>query len=713
MAIELRVHGVSGSAVETILDRPWNGRVAGDGDSGFYRPRPEIGGTTGPGGATLEGYRWGSLTSGAAARALWLLLLPFMFANVALWLRPPLKPNRQGLYRTVARLYAATVTGTFVLALSGISMDLVGWQCATPDNACATSHWYLGFLTREPFGQTGRRLAVAALVPLLGVLALWYLGKRTWSRYEAYEGDTDVDGEGLSAPGFWRGKPLVGRLRRLHVAIALGTLDAVLAGVLATHDRDTAGWILAGTTGAVLLLAVVALALRGMVDRDRPGRWAEGYARVVRSLAVLLTIATFGYAWRPREDWPTHGGLPGYGMTITSLFAVQIGLLLLLALTAVVQRCPGMYLGGLAGPVIGSLGLAVATAFTAGLFFQVADFLDKGATPVGTRSSEALEVPASLQWASLGMVATVLVVALVGLGTWLFLVPRLRRTAAGIVAQDYPDTGADPARAKAIAAEIADTKLTDHSGQLLLWGYLPLGAAAVVVTILALRGVGPLDLVPEGGLGARILTVAVTVGTYVIGLATLGLMALGTQAYRNQSVRRVVGIAWDLGTFWPRGGHPLAPPCYAERVVPELVTRTGYLASTGRVVLSGHSQGSVLVAAAVLQLPSTVDNVALLTYGAPIRRLYGRLFPAYVHDEALTKVNEKVDGWVNLWRDTDPIGGAVGQPARDRRFVDPAGFPIAPGDTAYPEIRGHSDYIADPAFGATVSELSAGPAAGA
>src|SRR5205814_5317914 len=88
MAIELRVHGVSGSPVEAELDRPWVGQVAGDGDSGFYRPRPEIGGTTGPGGATLEGYRWGSLTSGAAARALWLLLLPFMLANIAIWLRP-------------------------------------------------------------------------------------------------------------------------------------------------------------------------------------------------------------------------------------------------------------------------------------------------------------------------------------------------------------------------------------------------------------------------------------------------------------------------------------------------------------------------------------------------------------------------------------------------------------------------------------------------
>ena len=89
MTVELRVHGVSGSPTEGVLDRPWVGRVAGDGDSGFYRPRPEIGGTTGPGGATLEAYRWGSLTSGAAARALWLLLLPFMLANVAIWLRPP------------------------------------------------------------------------------------------------------------------------------------------------------------------------------------------------------------------------------------------------------------------------------------------------------------------------------------------------------------------------------------------------------------------------------------------------------------------------------------------------------------------------------------------------------------------------------------------------------------------------------------------------
>jgi hypothetical protein len=715
MATELRVHGVSGTPVESLLDRPLLCQVAGDADAGFFRPRPAYGDTTGPGGAVLEGYRWGNLTAGAAARALWLLLLPFMLANVALWLRPPGAGRRA--YRTLCRLFAASVTGTFVLAVVGISVDLVAWQCATPGNPCGTTRSYLAYLTHGFFAPTGRRLAMLSLVPIGAVAVLWYLGARTWSRYEAYVGTSDVDGDGLAAPGFWRGRSLVYRLRALHVAIAFATLDAVLLGVLAPHDGWVAGWLLAGLVALILPLALVALALPGMVDRDRPAPWAQGFARGLRMAAVLSTMGVWGYAMWPRHAWPTGGGLPGYGLTVTVLFAAQIALLLVLAAVAFAQRGPGQYLAGLAGPIAASVGLAIAAAFTAGASFQVADFLDRSASPVGRSSAARLQPPAALQWSALGMTVTVVVLLLVGLGVWRFLLPRLRAAARPVTDGDFPGGRAgDAGRAAAIDNAIADARLTDHSGQLLLWGYVPLAVAAVAVTILALAGIGPVDLAPAGSRAGSIVTFATTLGTYLIGLAALGLMFLGYRAYRDQSVRRVVGVLWDLGTFWPRAAHPLAPPCYAERAVPELATRTAWLAGQGEVILSGHSQGSVLAAATVLQLsPSTLDNVALLTHGSPITRLYARLFPAYVNADTLAAVAAGVRGrWVNLWRDSDPIGGpihgTVGEPARDRRLADPAGFPVPPADTVYPPVRGHSGYPSDPAFGLAVADLtSTGP----
>ena len=90
----------------------------------------------------------------------------------------------------------------------------------------------------------------------------------------------------------------------------------------------------------------------------------------------------------------------------------------------------------------------------------------------------------------------------------------------------------------------------------------------------------------------------------VVGLSA-GLVMLGSQIRRSEKTRKAVGVIWDLTTFWPRAAHPLAPPCYAERVVPELLTRVALGARPGRrgcrtaepVILSGHSQGSLIVLA--------------------------------------------------------------------------------------------------------------------
>jgi hypothetical protein len=157
----------------------------------------------------------------------------------------------------------------------------------------------------------------------------------------------------------------------------------------------------------------------------------------------------------------------------------------------------------------------------------------------------------------------------------------------------------------------------------------------------------------------------------------------------------------------------------------------------GKALLSCHSQGSVLGAAVLLQIETPVSaKTSFLTYGSPLTRLYGRFFPAYFSQQALARLGSflasgpQVDDrtcwrWRNLYRLSDPIGGAVfheysgtSEPRRknqgngdcndvDRQLVDPV-FAPADGDPCYPMILGHSGYFDDPAFQWTVASLRRG-----
>ncbi|MEU9829512.1 hypothetical protein [Micromonospora chersina] len=721
---EIRVHGVADRGPEAILDHPTVVRVAGDRNAAFYRPRPGFGATTGPGGVTLEAYQWSRLTGGTAARTFSLvLLLPFTLANIAVWMLPAAGRDGAGV-RALCRLLGATLTAMYVLSVVGVSLDLLAWQCAAYPRCLEGRRWISWSAGLSP----GQRLTVLAVVPLIAIYLLWRLGARTWQLPEdASAAPQGVGADRLDTPDFWDTRALLGRLRSLHVAVALGTLDAGLLLPLVGHDRSPPGYALLAAD-AVLLATALALLCRPALERRGGGPGAGRSARSARWAAFLLTGGTLAYALLPRPPWRAEGSLPGSAELQAWLFVGQFALLVALGSSALVQRrrrhCAGTALaGGLGAPMLITVAIGVGLAFAAALNLFLADYLDRGHSPIVARplppGVPPLSPPAAGRWNILGFSLALLVAVL--MAVVVSGVHRARRAGAAekIVREEFPEASrVPPERVRAVRDAIIRSWLADRLGTALLATYsalalLTLGAAGLTPEF---GGPGQLALELGGPRLSRPIVFLSDLGTLLVVLVAVVIAAGGLVASRSSGIR-LVGVLWELATFWPRTAHPLAPPCYAERAVPELTRRIRGLAVAGEsVVLSGQSHGSALAAATVLHLPpSCRHRVALLTYVTPLDRLYARVFPAYVNEKVLHEVGERIGWrWISLWRRTDPIGGRVfpdapsDDPAGrvDRRVRDPKGLVIPPTDTVPPAVCRHR-FEPDEDFHAAVAELAA------
>jgi hypothetical protein len=817
---ELRVHGVAGTAPESVLQHPHTEQVAGNRDAGFFRRWWEAQSVSADSpGRRREAYSWGGLTSGDNLRALWLLLLPFMLLNVAFYMAPyrrPPEPDeptgwrerwtvwRRGWWSTprrdrrrdrfsasVQRLLALSFTVTFALTAITVAMDLVGWKCAAPatGDVCGTS--WLGWLDAAWLrDRPGRQVAVTALLPLAVIGLLWWLAGATWDKLERVRppsSDTAARPVEIETPledrAMWNGRGPVRRLRAVHVATGLA-----LPGVFALAPvQANSAWrptVLLALV-AFLVAMVVVVAHPTVAHRERPSRdtgkeddderrspfrflpWCA-LALTVLGLAVAATgtvAATAGTA-------EVRSTLPWLAGALQWTFLVQAVLLALLlaacwslrrrARRAAADADSGekRRVGlrpawrGYAMPAIALLAWVLAGGFSAGIVLRAADILGTPVAP-GYRGDDAypLVVPLAYRWVAAAAFALAVTAVLSAVFVWV----RLRRwkQMTTDVAQAYgaAATKADEKRTEEIARAWARATLLTGEARRVL-GFL-LVVTAVVVLV---AGVCFLFFRDSWAIDERL----VTAGNAVLSASVLGLLWVGRQAYRNPAQRRTVGIVWDLGTFWPRAVHPLAPPCYAERAVPDLIGRLEYLTGTGTdgagkddgtVLLSCHSQGSVLGAVVLMQVGTpTSARTAFLTYGCPLARLYGRFFPAYFSATALdrlggflrdtdTDTEADIDTatgtdhrpaaaadaveratwrWRNLYRRSDPIGGAVfvdrppvWSSARadpddvDRPLLDPI-FARSPGDPCSPPIRGHSNYFADPAFAWTADALQSG-----
>jgi len=789
---ELRIHGVSGTPPDNMLGHPHPRLVAGDGVAGFYRRwwpggRPTCDDRDVEARRHREAYSWGGLTSGAGSRALWLLLLPFMLLNVAFYMtpRPPVQdqdePGSGGrrLLRRVGaaaqRLLALTLTGSLVLSVIGLAMDLVGWQCGRATAGCDARHGWLGFLLSEWLGAPHRQLAVTSLVPAAVVALLWHLGRTTWQAHEQIRVDERDEAPGpvlLENRGTWNGGRAVGQLRAAHVAGAFSLVAVLLLAPLVR--RSGPGQVLLVVHLLVIAAVVAAVAWFHIADRQPPAgeaaapplQWVDRLSAAAALLYLLTAVLAFLLPLDPGR--PDSGGLPWFTGAVLGTFLVQAALLVvLLGVTVAIalstkRRWPrpdawkavpdhpgrdvaGKWaLAGLGTPVLSMLGWLLAGGFGAGLALRAAGFLG---TPAATDRSDpaagALVVPPPYFWAA----GISLILLAANVAACLYLLTRWRAArrkltadveaayerlnpqaaaASRSVAGDQAVTVAEGALAKRlrrIAGTWAWATLTDHAGRVL--GWLLAGTALLLVASAAAYLRWGADWLPTR------FSWLTTGGSYAIGLAALGLILVSRNAYRNPGLRRTVGILWDLGTFWPRATHPLAPPCYTERVMPELIDRLDWLAPRDRdvVVVSAHSQGSVIAAALILQLDGRQRRrIRLLTYGSPLQRLYGRFFPAWFGPEALRRVGAAlparqpapeaaVNGsawpWRNLFRPSDPIGGAVFFAYQisavdngdvDWQLMDPTVDPPR-GDRTPPRAYGHSDYFRDPAFEVALRSL--------
>ncbi|GAA1890983.1 hypothetical protein [Lapillicoccus jejuensis] len=719
--VELRIHGVSGTPPEELLDRPLVVQVGGDATAGFHRPRlaaedrddrPAVleEGTgrrvaAGPG-PRLEAYCWGGLTSGAPSRALWLYLLPFTLVNVAA--RARTDHGRPGLVRLHwwgARLLALALTGLYVVTSVGVGVALT----AHPERLTGP------LATAAP----GTLLALGAVVPLVHVLGLWLVSRRTFDHYEVVrarvvtpQGDrvpcaprTAGYERHLDTHDMWFNAVEVTRLRAVHVQTGLALVAATL--LWSSPWVAVPATVVAQATARALLPAGAEHAVRPGVARASlrapwvlvAGALGGGVVRVLEAGPAQLDAA-----WGPAGDAAFRW------LTVAVLVGVLAGLALLWV-SAVTGRLAGWgprggagrmapqapACAGLAAPVAATLATFVGGAFAGGLYLYGASYVATGSWTASVGSLQHVAgsgaVPPAVAVGAVAFLlglALVVVLGLVGVvvaaavvsgvarGRW---AAEPGRRAAAALADDYPETPdapLDPVRLRQVRRAIVVGGLVDHAPALV--GALATGG--LLVTVVA-AGLVVADPALPGGTSVSALQAW---GGWLAVRTLVLLIGLGALAFRVPATRRKLGILWDVASFWPRTAHPLAAPCYAERTLPDLATRVSWLLSDeqGRlvgdrpqVVLAGHSQGSVIAAATVLHLhtlldadrhPDRLEGLRLLTFGCVVRRLYGRWFPVYFGPRVLDRVadalaEERSDGervrWVNLWRWTDYLGGQV------------------------------------------------------
>jgi hypothetical protein len=440
---------------------------------------------------------------------------------------------------------------------------------------------------------------------------------------------------------------------------------------------------------------------------------------LLAAAAVALVCTALVDGLTDRQTGNQAGALPGLTGFAAALLAVQAALLILLA-AAVAALARGnrvavrdAYLGGWLAVLVTLLGILLGGLLT-GVISLGATRLLGTPVPSGFQFDKAPQNPLTVPWpvyvfgaAPIGVLCGAIAAAIP-----LFRRYQRRRGEFGKPAKGNRSPVANAYDGSTVGAVDGDNESFRGNRDAIAraWAVGSMVEGDATAAMLAVIAGGMLVLLVAQIAAAAAAGPAghpVLLAGWLHGLASLvagaGILVVGwlvlllRQAYSDPAKRRIIGAVWDVGTFWPRAVHPLAPPCYAERAIPEVVDRIrlltgcwgagagdiprmhsqagqlnsppgGLSVPDGPVLLTGYSQGAIIAPAVVAQLPrETQDRVALLTLACPARRLYGRAFPAYfggdqldvLFDMLTVQEDQPYVRWKNLCRRSDYIGSYV------------------------------------------------------
>ena len=766
--VEVRVHGVGGTPPHDLLGEPSPAdvlRVGGEASSAFF--------TRLRGGERVEGYAWGPLTSSGLMQPLWIFLLPFTLVNVAGWTLPSpseawsrrrsrragelawraaaflggsaaialfaegrlrivlaavllvsvLAMIALGAWRTARLIIALIALGLTLSYVFGLSVLVIRqlfyqWRLSGIVEDAGTAVW-LGTATIVVIGALVFLVALRKqsqfekVVPLLDPTPMG--GARSAAR-QAFERIFARD-ERLDEQGFWSSPGAATALLTVHLVAAAGALawltrDALTAAELGLPRPEWRQEFV--LLGGSLTLALAALFLVLLLGFRNPLRLF-----VTRSFRVFAPIVA-----------TTTGIGLGTGFFVGSALLLDRAL----GLSGLLELDLGLAFG--AASLSAVLAAAAVGAHLLGRSFREArriretgspppDTAPPGREPNGLPGPMVMRVALTRALSEFGRNADLVLTVPAVVYSVIVLTPGPAIDAV----DDAPAFLPVSAAVVAVSLLAAFMSARPFEGRRATAPLLMLFAAAAVIVFAGWRLRDAIALSTLGPLGAGVAI-----------LSTGAFLAFWVRGYFKPEQRRVIAIVWDVLTFFPRRFHPLAVRPYSERAVPELIGRLlWHLIADRRVILSAHSQGTVIalavlsrVAAAEEDAPSPkLRQVALATYGSPLSQLHARFFPGLFSPEAFEALAQRLHpgtvtrngeeapiGWRNFYRETDYIGKRVdiGSGPRNEVVPDPPETSTdSPPQPAHPDLSRtpwvvlnlHSHYNTDVALKEWIRELRA------